>query len=183
MRTIRRPVIVFAVLLLVATLPAVAEVFHVNLKNGTSFATRYRPRVAEWDESKIVITTDMGNRIVLHHDDIENVTSDTEVKGFGTVINTTTIAVGWAPNDALTPDEQAAISADPQTQMRNFLQQQQRARPNYSVDQFVNVEDAGQGGLPAWDLSPVPPQSDTTIFMQEQVRQPPPQQPPGGGGQ
>ena len=150
MRTLRLPLAIVTALVLLAVVPAMAEVFTVHLKNGNSFDTRYKPRIAGWDENKIVLLTDIGNRITLHTDDVVDITTDTELRGFGTVIDTTTIVLGWAPNDA--PTDQ---SVDPAAEWARYLQELNKPQ-SFNVDQFVSSEDAGQGGggLPAWDFGP-----------------------------
>ena len=65
MKILKRPTAILAVLTSFALTPATAEVFRVQLKNGNQFTTRYQPKVAEWDESKVVLLTDVGNRITL----------------------------------------------------------------------------------------------------------------------
>ena len=97
MKMFKRPTAILAVAMLFALTPAMAEVFRVQLKNGNEFATRYQPKVAEWDENKVVLLTDVANRITLHIDDIADITHDSQMQGFGTVIDTTTIVLGWAP--------------------------------------------------------------------------------------
>ena len=150
MKTFRQTVIAFTVLAALALTPAVANIFTVHLTNGASFETRYQPKLLPGDGTKILLVTDVGNRIYLHRDDIREVTHSSDVQGFGTMINTTTISLGWAPNDNPLPGD-----PDPRADMLSYLRDQQRARPDYSVDQFVSSEDAGiSGGLPAWDLAP-----------------------------
>jgi hypothetical protein len=188
MLALRRPIALFAALMLLAVVPAVAEVFKVHLKNGNAFETRYRPKLADWDETKIVILTDVGNRITLLKDDVVEITSDTELKGFGTVIDTTTIVLGWAPNDAPTA---GAGEADPSAQWRDFLQQMSGSRNTFGVEQFVNVEDAGASGgagagLPAWEFGPgaAAGGSQSVVLAPPAAVAPPPQE--GGtsdGGQ
>jgi len=147
MRTLKRPTAILAVLMLFAVVPAMAGVFRVQLKNGNTFETRYKPKVAEWDENKVVFLTGVGNRITLHKDDVVDITHDSQVRGFGTVIDTTTIVLGWAPNDAPT-------ESDPSTeaQFQQYLDSLLKDRPTNTVDQFVNTEDAGQGGLSPWEF-------------------------------
>ena len=150
MQTFRQTVIAITVLAALALTPAVASIFTVHLTNGASFETRYQPKVVPGDGSKVLVVTDVGNRIYVHRDDIREVTHSSDVQGFGTMINTTTISLGWAPNDNPLPGD-----PDPRADMLNYLRDQQRARPDYSVDQFVSAEDAGMsGGLPSWDLAP-----------------------------
>jgi hypothetical protein len=183
MQTIRRTVIAFTVLAAVALSPAVADIFTVHLTNGATFETRYQPKIAVGDGTKVLFVTDVGNRIYVHREDISEITHSSDVQGFGTMINTTTIALGWAPNDNPVPGE-----ADPRADMLNYLRDQQRARPDYSVDQFVSTEDAGvSGGLPAWDLAPgtLGGGGQTNVFVPPPAAAPAPAEGgggPGGGG-
>jgi hypothetical protein len=150
MRTLRRPVFTIAAIMFLTVVPAMAAVYTIHLKNGNSFDSRYKPRVAGWDENKIMVTTDIGNRITLQRDDVVDITVDTEAKGFGTVLDTTTIVLGWAPNDAPVPGEGGE---DPGVAMMRALQER-GGRPDYSVQQFVEPSEAGGsgGGLPAWEF-------------------------------
>lgn len=147
MKPIRQtPTLIMLALALVAlALPATAEVFFIDMTNGTTFETRYRPAVAGWDPSKVVFVTSVGNRITLPKADIAHVRVDTEMRGFGTVIDTTTIALGIAPNDMPAPGE----GADPSAQLLDYLQSRDSQQQDFTVDQFVNTEEAGGGGLPA----------------------------------
>jgi len=148
MKIIQRPIVVLAVLMLFALTPAMAEVFRIQLKNGNEFSTRYQPKVAEWDENKVVLLTDVANRITLHMDDIADITADSQMKGFGTVIDTTTIVLGWAPNDAPTETDPSA-----EAQFEQYLNSLMGNRTPNTVQQFVNSEDAGQGGgLSPWEF-------------------------------
>lgn len=145
MRKMRRPILCFAVLALVASLPAAAAVFTVKLNNGNTLETRYRPTVAGWDEGKILLVTSVGNRISLDLDDVDVITSETEVKGYGKVIDTTTILLGMTANDLPAPGTEAP---DPQMQLLNYLQQRdsQPAPPPFTVQQFAEPNTGG--GLP-----------------------------------
>jgi hypothetical protein len=148
MMIFKRPTAILAVLMLLAVTPAMSAIFRVQLKNGNIFQTRYQPKVAEWDENKVVFLTDVGNRITLNKDDIVAIDTDTQAKGFGTVLDTTTIVLGWAPNDA--PTESDPSSED---QFAAYLDSLRRDRPVNTVKQFVNTEDAGQGGgLSTWEF-------------------------------
>lgn len=153
MRKIRLPLALLAVLVLLSTLPAIAEIYYLTLKNGNTFETRYRPQIASWDENKVMLITSMGNRISLNRSDIAEVESHSQIHGYGTVIGNNTIALGIAPNDAALPEE----AQDPQARLMSWIDgmNSQNQRPDYSVQQFVDPEDAGMtGGLPAWDLAP-----------------------------
>ncbi len=156
MTKMRRSLPFLAVAVLVTSLPALAETFSVVLKNGSQFETRYRPTVAEWDDSKVLLVTATGNRITLSRDDIETITADTEVKGYGKVINTTTIAIGLAPNDAPVPGGELEEQSDPLTRVLQDLQRRPaRRRQVANVRQFVEPPVAGQvapGGFPVWNL-------------------------------
>jgi hypothetical protein len=153
MKKIRLPLALLAVLVLLSTLPAIAEIYYLTLKNGNTFETRYRPQIASWDENKVLLITSMGNRISLNRSDIAEVESHSQIHGYGTVIGNNTIALGIAPNDAALPEE----AQDPQARLMSWIDgmNTQNQRPDYSVQQFVDPEDAGMtGGLPAWDLAP-----------------------------
>jgi len=99
MKTVSRALVVAVVATLV-TAPLSAAVFVIHLENGTTFQTRYEPVDAEWDSSKIYFVDEWGNDIALKKSDVARVESDIEASGFGRVIDNTTIALGWAPNDA-----------------------------------------------------------------------------------
>ena len=148
MRTLKCLSAIVVVAMIFAAVPSMAEVFTIHMKNGNSFETRYQPRLAAWDESKVVFLTDLGNRITLYKEDIAEISAETEIKGYGTMIDTTTIVLGWAPNDAPLPGEQ---TVDPAQEWMNFLEQQTQQR-DFSVDQFVEPSEAGQGGLPSWEF-------------------------------
>ena len=154
----RRRLVVFATLaaaavVLLAPLPASAEVYHVKLVSGGEFETRYQPVEASWDSSQLLLITEVGNWIALAKDEVAGITTETETKGYGRVINTTTIMLGSSPNDAAEEsEEQKEVS--PMDALREVLS---RPQPNYSVDQFVEPSDAG-GGLPVtYGLGYVPP--------------------------
>ena len=76
-----------------------AAVYTVTLTNGSTFDTRYQPQRASWDADKIVLLNEFGNQISLHVSEVESVTVDTETRGFGSQLDDTTMALGWAPND------------------------------------------------------------------------------------
>lgn len=147
-----RSVVLVALAVVVLAAPAAAEIYTISLTNGTQFQSRYRPAQSSWDSNSVLVLTDVGNWIALSKADIESVQSETERQGFGKVIDTHTIAIGWAPNDA--PEVDAEASLDPMTRLLNFLSAEQSNQRDYSVPQFVNPGDAGQGGLPVSGLSP-----------------------------
>lgn len=138
------PLLVALAVVLVA-LPVAAETFTLKLKNGNSFETRYRPQVASWDPDMVMMLTDHGHWIALPRAEVEEVISDFEQRGFGKIIDTTTIDLGIAPNDQPTPEDAQGPTA--LEQLQSVLQQQERS---YDIQQFVSPGQAGQtgGGLP-----------------------------------
>jgi len=183
MRTLRRPVFVIAALMFLSVTTAMATIYTVHLKNGNSFETRYKPRVAGWDPNTIMLTTDVGNKITLLKDDVVDISSDTEVQGYGTVIDTTTIVLGYAPNDRPAPGES---TEDPGVAMLRALQER-GGRPDYSVQQFVEPSQAGAstggGGLPAWEFGggPFGGGNETVIVAPPRQAPAPAIAPPSGG--
>ncbi|HEY0781907.1 MAG TPA: hypothetical protein VGE98_05585 [Thermoanaerobaculia bacterium] len=142
--------------------PATAEIFYVKLTNGATIETRYQPQQSSWDAGTILVLSDVGNWIGLAQKDIDSVTSDTEVSGFGVAINTTTVAIGWAPNDNIDPnapeaDQQAKSggnAAQQQTaQALQGLLQQREAQSKYTIQQGVQTEQTQ--GIPAGLINPV----------------------------
>ncbi len=147
----RRTLVVGLVLAVAVALPAGAEVFTVKMKNSTEFVTRYQPRQDARDENKIMLLTEYGNWVALSKDTIADITSETESRGFGTVLDTNTIVIGWAPNDKADPN---APPPDPTTQLLNYLKgRDSQPEQDFTVQQFVTTEGAGLGGIPAAGVS------------------------------
>jgi len=137
---------------LVAVAPLSAAVYTVSLNNGTSFETRYEPRNAPWDPNKIVFLDEWGTLISLSKDDVTEVVSDFEAKGFGRIIDDTTMELGFAPNDSIDPDspegQQAAATA------ATAAAQQAAGQETITYDQFVEPNQTQ--GMPAqWVGYPV----------------------------
>jgi hypothetical protein len=145
----RTRVVALPVLLLVgafAALPVSAAVYTVTMKNGSTFDSRYQPEEASWDENMVVLLTEFGNRIALPAGEIDSVTVDSESRGFGHQINSTTMALGWAPNDAFdpsSPEGQAAMAAEAAASAGAS-----QAPAVYNQQQFV--EPGSLTGLPVW---------------------------------
>lgn len=139
-------------------LPAAGESFVVTLTDGTTFETRYQPQEASWDPTMVLLMTEVGNWIGLPADSIAEVTSDIDTEGFGTRINATTIALGFAPNDAAIPEEEggaAGGAAAAQSQQNALLEaylQQRAAEESYTVEQFV--EPGETMGIPSRFVGP-----------------------------
>jgi len=127
--------------------PAQAEVFHVKLRNGTTIDTLYQPQQATWDPNVVIVLSDVGNWIGIDQRDLEGVVSESQIRGFGVALNFNTIAIGWAPNDAVDP---ASLQANPQAATLQALQniyQQQQEQSRYTIPQFVNTDQTA--GIPA----------------------------------
>ena len=127
--------IVLTLLLVTATSAARAEHYTVTLTNGTTFETRYEPVPTEWDENIVLINTDRGNQIGLRKDEIADVASHAEVTGFGYQLNTTTLFVGWSPNDI----DDVGEDGEP----LNLEEMFPEAPPSFTLEQFVDIPVAG----------------------------------------
>jgi hypothetical protein len=130
--------------LLLLALPASAEVYYVTLQNGSVLETKYQPQEASWDDSVVLLMTEVGNWIGVAKNEIASVRSDAENRGFGKVIGTNTVLLGWAANDAADPNAAAAAGGrqgDPALQAMSEaiqgLYDQRSAQQNYTVQQFV----------------------------------------------
>jgi hypothetical protein len=143
--------------LLAAAAPAGADLFTVTLSNGTTIESRYQPQEASWDSGMVLLMTEVGNWIGVRKDDIADVSSEMVRRGFGIPINTTTVLLGTAPNDAAVApgaDEKGGAN-DPVLRALQAIQaqqQQQQERQNYTIQQFVEPEETQ--GIPANLISP-----------------------------
>jgi hypothetical protein len=139
-------VIALAGLAALAAAPAQAEVFHVKLRNGTTIDTLYQPQQATWDPNVVILLSDAGNWIGVEQRDIDSVVSESQIRGFGIALNFNTVAIGWAPNDAIDP---SALQANPQAATLQALQniyQQQTEQSHYTIPQFVSTDQTA--GIP-----------------------------------
>jgi hypothetical protein len=149
--------------LALAASPALAEVYHVKLKNGTSIDTAYKPQQASWDAGLVLLLTDSGNWVGLPQKDVDSVQTESQIHGFGVALNFDTVAIGWAPNDFPEPTEQNAQSAT--LQMLQNIYNQQQAQSKYTIPQFVNTDQTqgiparfvGYTGSPGVSVPPVVP--------------------------
>lgn len=91
--------LVLVMVAMAVSAPLSAALFTVTLTNGTTFSSRYKPLDATWDASKVVLLDEAGNVISLSKSEIDSVESDVDSKGFGHMLDDTTMAFGWAPND------------------------------------------------------------------------------------
>ena len=159
MKTTRIALFLLAALALVTALPAAAEYYTIKLKNGNEFDSLYKPRLATEGGDKVLVATETGNWISLPVDSIADVVSHIEARGFGKVINTTTILIGKAPNDAEVPGEDDE-PVDPATRLLNYLERQDQSQqaPPFTVQQFA--EPNSVGGIPlGFTNSTTPPLS------------------------
>jgi len=139
-----------AAALLLAAPPATAEVYSVTLKNGGIIQSRQAPQAAGYADDLILVLTEVGNWAALPIDAIASIDSNTEARGFGTILDTTTIVLGWAPNESAEDED-----LTPQERMLQLMEQQNQPRPNYSVEQFA--EPSETGGIPIWMTGVVTP--------------------------
>ena len=149
-RAFTRPaVLVFGCLLLAGALAAEAATYTVTLNNGTSFITRYKPEDADWDDNVLVFTTDRGNWIALPKDDVADVISDVEASGFGYQVDTTTLFVGWSPNDLVGEEgeggEGAAAGAGGAGQTVNENLPDPNPQPSFALEQFIDTSNLAAG--------------------------------------
>lgn len=145
-RRTRRALVALALALLVAA-PAAAEVYFIELADGNRFESRYQPEEASWDNDMLLLLTEYGTWIALPKAEVASITTDTESKGFGTVVDTTTVILGFAANDAPAPGDETQLSEV--DRLQQLIQSQQPQ--NFTVEQFVEPGQAGgtTGGLPA----------------------------------
>lgn len=141
--------VLLAALLGVAARPAGAAVYHVTLTNGSVIDSLYEPQEASWDHGMVLVLTDAGNWIGVEKAELATVAAENATRGFGVVINATTISLGDAPNDL--PVANKDVGSANQQVLQNLLQQQQ-PKPNYTIQQGVQTEDTQ--GIPSSFISP-----------------------------
>jgi hypothetical protein len=178
MRQARVPMLV-ALLATAVALPAAAETYTVTLANGSLFESRYLPRQASWDAGMIELSTETGAWIALSKSVVQSITASSETKGFGRVIDSTTIDLGFAPNDLPV----APVQVD-----NSMAALQEAMTRSYDIQQFAEPSQAGRGnaggGIPVFGLggSYTPPMP----APQPSAPAPPPQPaipvPPSGAG-
>lgn len=130
--------------LLLATL-ASAGTYTVTLTNGTSFVTRYEPVDAEWDDNVVMLNSDQGNWIALPKDEIADVVSDVEASGFGYQVNTTTVFVGWSPNESEGEGEGEGGEGEGAGEGEFDNLPDPNPAPSFGLEQFVDIPGSGGG--------------------------------------
>jgi hypothetical protein len=131
------PLLLLACGLVLVALPAAAEIYTIKLTNGTSFESRYQPKQAAWDTSMLTFLDELGTEIALPQALVAEVIAQSEAKGFGKVINTTTIDLGFAPNDL---DQNAQAMAQQSNPFEAMIRRNDQK-------QFVEPGEMG-GGIP-----------------------------------
>lgn len=172
-----RPVraLVCALAAAVAAAPLTAAIYTIQLTNGNSFETRYQPEDASYDSEKVVFLDETGLLITLSKSDIVSIQSDFEAKGYGRMINTTTMELGWAPNDAAEGGGDGA--ADPLAQVQQAIQGQQQTT---TFNQFVEP-DATQGMPGNWVGGSFSSPQPVVVPVPVPSSAPAPSAPAGGG--
>lgn len=137
-----------AALLLVA-LPAAAEIYHVNLHNGASYESRYPPEAASWDQDTVLVLTETGTWVGVERSSIARVETETELRGYGERIDATTVRMGRTPWSGPLQGEEELTSEERQLRLLEaMVQQQNQPERDYTMDQFVEPDAMGTGGLP-----------------------------------
>lgn len=141
------------ILFLALAASAHAAYFTVTLKNGTTFDIRYVPVKADWDPRYTMFLTDQGNWIAVKNSDIADVISHAEESGYGYQLNTTTLFLGWSPNDLVTDetDEEGNVKSTSQYEAEAYT-----GGTDYSIDQFLNMSTADPNATGGGGFSVVP---------------------------
>ena len=145
-----RSTLILTIVIVTAAGAASAGTFTVTLTNGTTFETRYRPVTADWDEDLVLLATDRGNRIALRKDEIAAVVSSVEESGFGYQVDTTTLYLGWSPQDQLEEGEGDGSGAGADSQNQAFAPEP----TTFTIQQFVNPDSTGGIELPSYVGNP-----------------------------
>ncbi len=138
-----------------------ASAYRIKMHNGNEFLSAYKPVHAEWDPSKLLLLTEQGNLIALDDADIAEVVHDLEVQGFGRVIDTTTIEVGYSANmtnQELGPDGELPPGVEQLQQMQRTMAMERMLTPppqNFTTPQFA--EPNSGGGIPVGFVNTVTP--------------------------
>lgn len=126
---------------LLLALPVAAEVYTIRLSNGTIFESRYQPKQASWDPTQVTFVDETGTEISLPQALIADVTAQSETKGYGRVIDTATVDLGFMPNDL----DQSQALMQQQAQQALALGQLFPTGGTQQT-QFLEPGEPGQGG-------------------------------------
>jgi hypothetical protein len=144
-RTLLGPTLLALALAVLCTVPAAAEVYHVELANGERFDSRYPPEEASWDGDLLLFHTETGNWAGIRRDEVVRVTIETELRGAGQRIDATTIYMGRTANAAPPPGTEEEV--DPSVALLQAIYDQNQAQESYTIEQFVEPSAIG-GGIP-----------------------------------
>lgn len=136
---------------LLASGPVSAAVFTVTMTSGSTFVTRYQPHQSDTEQGKILLLTEFGNWISLPEEAVASIAADTESKGFGTVLDSQTIALGWAPQSSGSQSQasgDASAPQDPTAQLLQFMIQQNNPAPAPAYSNQLVVEPSQSSGIP-----------------------------------
>ena len=153
-RTLLGPTLLALALAVLCAVPAVAEVYHVELTNGEQFDSRYPPEEASWDSDMLLFHTETGNWAGIRRDEVVRVTLETELRGAGQRIDATTIYMGQTANSAPPPGTEEEV--DPSVALLQAIYDQNQAQENYTIEQFVEPGEMG-GGIPVGFTEQVTP--------------------------
>lgn len=153
-RTLFGPTLLAVVVAALCAVPAVAEVYHVELSNGEQFDSRYPPEEASWDSDLLLFHTETGNWAGVRRDEVVQVTIETELRGAGQRIDATTIYMGRTANAAPPPGSEGEV--DPSVALLQAIYEQGQSQQNYTIDQFVEPGEVG-GGIPVGFTQQVTP--------------------------
>jgi hypothetical protein len=181
--TSRAWLLVLAFVLL--AMPAMAEVFHVTLANGTTVDSSVQPQQASWDPNMVMLMTEVGNWVAFPKEEIADIKIVDPTAGFGIRISSTAIALGRFSNDL--PD--TAKGNTPEDINNRYLSlatkalELQEQQQHYSIQQGVSTEQTqgipaafagyGNGGLTAGAVGAMPAQPTMGGSQPVPVVQPP----------
>ena len=129
---------------------AAADSFTITLHNGSTFESRYQPKAASWDESKVLLLTGVGNWIALERTEIASITTDLELRGYGRVIDTTTKDFGFAPNDRPVEEGEGEDAAQQEVSALERILSQSYDTP------LVSEPGETTGGFPVFNVTTTP---------------------------
>jgi hypothetical protein len=129
---------------LIVSLAALAGSYTVHLCDGRALETRYPPRYSDND---VQFLTKAGEWITVPHEGVTLISNNTEVGRQVRRIDSKTVLIGWAPNDAPVQAPEAKAQ-DAATVLLSYLKATDSVPvQDFSVRQFVATEEIA-GGLP-----------------------------------
>lgn len=139
---------------LLAAPAAVADIYHVRLQNGQVLDSRHPPEEASWDPNTILVHSETGNWVGVNRHEVVRIESETELRGYGRRIDSTTVFMGRTANSA--PPPGADEESDPTLDLLQAIYDQQQQQQNYTIEQFVEPGETG-GGIPVGFTQQVTP--------------------------